>query len=248
MSRPKGTRTFQTRLNAQEKEKIIFWSRRGVPQVEIARRLGCERNTVLRQQKRLGCAVEYRRPVTEELRREVLGLHEQGLSSEPIAARVGVGARTVVRVLREAGITIKSRKPASPEKIAAIDAEIRSRTDFLCRIAKRHGVGLRTVRRRRMEILGPAQLKSTWPPLQSKFSQIDASEFVPTPEEAFLQLVRKSIDETAERFLRQGRNRAEVLASAVALKRDPSPIIESFEAGLRKAAYAMRFASPEWVH
>jgi transposase-like protein len=234
--RPKGTRTFASRLNETERQQIVAWSNEGLSQTEIARRLGCNRDTVFCQQKRLGCLVEYRRPVTDELRREILAFHNQGLSSEPIAQKTGVGARTVLRVLREAGTTIKARRPLSPEKRAAIDADLRGRKDFLCRLAKKHGVGTETVRRRKKAVLGDAPLKSTWPPLQSKFSQIDAADYVPSPQDVFAQIIHKCIDMIADKLLRQGRNRDEVIRCKRALKLDPTPILDCFNAGLREAA------------
>ncbi len=211
-------------------------------QVEIARRLGTSVDTIRRQQKRMGCAVEYRREVDDELRGEVIALHQEGLGSRRIANRTALGARSVVKILREAGINVKARRPLSPEKLAAIHADIRGRRDFLCRIAKKYGVGLETVRRMKKKILGPAPLKSTWPPLQSKFSQIDAAEFVPSAEQVFLMLVRKYIDGVAEKYLREGRDAAGVMAAKRALKNDPTPIVQMFEAGLREAVATLCLA------
>lgn len=239
MSRPKGTRnTGEQRLGDQEKEQIALWTQERVSQTEQARRLGCVRGTIAREQKRLGFA-GYRPPVADSVRREIVELHRQGLSSRPIALRLGIGGDAVLKVLHEAGFDLKPRRPLSAKKQAAIDADIRGRKDFLCRIAKIHDVGVETVRRRKKQILGNAPLKSTWPPLQSKFPQIDAAAYVPSVEQTFLLLVRKVIDSVAEKYLLQGRNREEVLAAKRALKQDPTPILNIFDAGLRRAVESL---------
>ena len=234
------------RLTQRAKNKIIVWTKR-MSQVAIAAKLNCSVDTVRKWQKRLIGGVQYRRPITDEVRSRVIDLHKQGLSATPIALRVGIGARSVLKILREAGIEIKARRPLSPEKRAAIDADIRGRKDFLCKIARKYGVGTETVRRRKKQILGSAPLKSTWPPLQTKFSQKDAGEYVPTPEEVFLALVRKCIDLAADKFLLQGRDRADVIIAKQCLKNNPTPILDRFEAGLREAVAAWRLAGDQ-VH
>jgi DNA invertase Pin-like site-specific DNA recombinase len=241
MKQPKGTRTYATRLNEAERAQIVVWRHEDVSQVEIAARLGCDRNTILRQQKKLGLE-GYRRVIDDEARRDILKLHEQGLSARAIARQTTIDDRRVLNVLRQNGIEIKVCRRLPPEKLAAIDAEIRGRKDFLCRIAKRYGVGVETVRRRKKQILGSAPLKSTWPPLQSKFGQIDAAEYVPSVEQTFLILVRKVIDSVADKYLQQGRDRDEVLAAKRALKSNPTPVLEIFDAGLRRAAESLDLA------
>lgn len=141
----------------------------------------------------------------------------------------------MLKILHEEGICIKWRGRVPSEKLAAIDGDIRQRKLFLYQIARAHGVGLRIVRERKLKILGPAPLKSCFPPLQSKFSQADAAAYVPTLEEIFLAVVHRCIDSVAGKFLRQGRDHDEVVAVRRFLKRNPSLIIETVDAGLRAA-------------
>lgn len=247
-TRPKGTRTtFEQRLNDQEKELIALWTEERVSQTEQARRLGCDRGAIARQQKKLGF-VGYHPPLADSVRREIVELHKQGLSSHPIALQMGIGDRAVLRVLHEADIDLKPRRPISAKKQAAIDADIRGRKDFLCRIAKRHGVGLETVRRRKKKILGNAPLLAVWPPLQSKFPQKDAADYVPCPEEIFLELVRKLVESTAQKYIRQGRNREEVLAAKRFLKKNPTPILDKFDADLREKISKLRVVQMTGTH
>ncbi|MGB2624306.1 MAG: helix-turn-helix domain-containing protein [Candidatus Acidiferrum sp.] len=242
---------FEERITETQKNQLIAWTRKRVSQTEIATRLTCSVETIRKWQKILCPDFQYRPPVSDSQRAQILELRKQGLSSAPIAARTGINARAVQKILREEGLAIKARRPLSPETRAAVDQAIRNREDFLCRIAKRYGVSIATVRRRKIKILGKARLKSTWPPLQSVYSQQDASEYLPTPQEVFLALVRQCVDEAAEKFMLQGRNRDEVLAAQIHLKRDPTPVLDAFDASLRQALSTMwlaRATCNEQVH
>jgi hypothetical protein len=236
VSKPKGTRSaFAARLTEAERNQIVAWSREGVSQREIARRLRCNSATIRKWQLRLGCAIE-RRVLDDAARAEILALYSEGLNSVRIAERTTFGPRVVLRVLHETGVKIRHGGPfIAKAKEDGIEADIRGRKDFLSKIAKKYGVGFETVRRRKKKILGNAPLKSTWPPLQSKFSQADAKDFVPSPQDVFAQIVRKCIDLAADKLLRQGRDRDEVFATKRFLKHNPQPILDKFNAGLREA-------------
>jgi len=251
--KPRGTRKQRSQqLSEKEKKKIVLWSRKRVSQTEIAIRLRASVDTIRAWQKRLGCAVEYRRPITEEVRSRVLELRKQGLSANPIALRTGIGTRSVLKILHDAKMCIPARRPLSQETRAAIDAEIRGRKDFLCRIAKRHGVSVATVQRRKKQILGPARLLSVWPPLQTKGSQIDAAQYIPTAQEMFMRFVGQCVDETAEKFAREGRySPEEILAARKYLKRDPTPVLDRFEQEIWECFAALRLthtAASDVVH
>ena len=83
--------------------------------------------------------------------------------------------------------------------------------------------------------------------MRSKFSQIDARNFL-TPQDAFLELVLKCIDMTAQEFLQRGRNREEVMAARQLLKNDPQPILDKFDAGLRQAIATWRASETDPVN
>jgi len=251
--RPKGMRdNHERRLTEKEKNQIAAWTRRHVSQTEIATKLGCTADCVRYWQKRLCGDFRYRPPVGAEARTKILELRRLGLASLAISLRTGVSARMVQRILRETGTNIKARRPVSPETRAAIDREILSRADFLVRIARRHNVSVATVRRRKIKLLGKGRLLSTWPPLRSVFSQADAAGLLPTPEQMFMELVRRCIDETAERFLQRGcYSPEEIMAARISLKRDPTPIRERLDAGIREAVrtlYLTETTGSDTVH
>lgn len=188
-------------------------------------------------------------PFGAEVEQKIRELAGQGKGYRFISKAIGRGKCKVRAYMNEHGLTQKVGTPRLPKATRdGIDAEIRGRKDFLCRIAKRYGVGTETVRRRKQKILGPAPLLSVWPPLQSKFGQADAAEFIPTPEEAFLALVRKLIDSEAGRFLRKETYpHDEMLAAKRRLKADPTPILELFKASMRQAMIALFLSDSEPV-
>lgn len=188
-------------------------------------------------------------PFGADVEQTIRQLAGQEKGYREIATIIGRGKCKVRAWMVENGLTRKANAPRLPkEKRDAIDAEIRGRKDFLCRIAKRHGVGLETVRRRKQVLLGPAPLKSVWPPLQSKFPQIDAADYVPSAEQTFLALVRKLIDSEAGKFLRKETYpHDEMLAAKRRLKADPTPILELFKASMRQAMIALFLSDSEPV-
>jgi transposase len=239
MKKIKGTRkSFAARLTEAEREQICDWSREGVSRAEIATRLGVCEATVTLVRKRYGM-LQQPRKLDTKARREILKLHGQGLGSRRIAERTKFGRVTVMKVLKASRIKLKHGGPfLEKSKQEAIDAAILGRKDFICKIAKQFGVGTETVRRRAHKLLGPAKLLSVWPPLQTRFSQDDARKFL-SPQDGFLELVLKCIGMTAQEFLQRGWNREEVMAARKALENDPSPVLAAFDAGLRRAAYAI---------
>ena len=250
----KGTRSaFAARLNEDERKQIVKWSRAGVAQEEIARRLRCDARTVRKWQDRLGCHIPQEvRPLDEQAAREIRAFAGSGLGYRAIAKITGIGTVRVRRYMRAHALSQKTGHPFLPKKKrVALENSIRNREDFLYKIARTHGVGLSTVNRLKKRILGPAPLKSTWPPLQSKFPQLDARKYL-SPNDIFMEIVEKSIDATAHEFLQQGRNPAEALAAKHALRADPSPIVQRFEAGLREAITTslLNKKPPQvaWVH
>jgi hypothetical protein len=239
MKRPKGTRKrYAERLTAAERKQIAEMYRAGVPQIEIAQQLKCEVNTVRRWERRqVGARHRRRRPVNENIKKEILSLAAIGWGCRHIADTILVDRTEVLAVLHAAGI---KRKPGrtgpeiAPNVQAHIDAAIVARRDFLYKIAKDNGVGEHIVRARAHALLGPGRFSGAHP-LQSEDSQIDARRFL-SPRDAFLELVAKCINLSANEFIQQGRDRTEVLAAKHTLLNDPTPIIRKFESGLREAA------------
>jgi|SRR5580704_5048348 hypothetical protein len=238
MSKPKGTRSaFAARLNETERNQIVAWSREGVSQWEIGRRLRCDARTVRKWQLRLGCPMPQQpRPLDEEAQREIRAFAGSGLGYRDISRITGIGLVRTRVYMRAHGLSQKTGAQFLPkEKRVALEKSIRNRENFLYKIAKSHGVGVATASRYAKKVLGPGPLKGTWPPLQSKFSQLDAKDFVPTPQEYFLAIVRKCVDSAAGQLLRQGYDRAEVISAKRFLKHNPQPVLDVFEDGLREA-------------
>ena len=110
MTRPKGTRrTFIQRLTADERKRIADLYRAGVPQIEIARQLGCEVCTIRRWERRqVGTRHRRRRAVTEKIKKEILVLLEARWGARRIADSIRVARPEVLAIMHAAGI---KRKP-----------------------------------------------------------------------------------------------------------------------------------------
>jgi hypothetical protein len=251
MTRPKGTRKrYAERLTAAERKQIAEMYHAGVPQIEIAQQLKCEVNTVRRWERRqVGARHRRRRTVTDKIRKQILVLLEQRWGARRIADSIRVAHKAVLAVMRDAGIKRKLGRVAptiTPEVLAKIDAAILARRDFLYKIAKDNNVAERTVSARAHQLLGPAPFTNARP-LDSTFSQIDARRFL-SPRDAFLELVSKCINLSANEFIQQGRERAEVLAAKHTLLNDPTPIVKKYESGLREAVEAVALAQATSGH
>jgi hypothetical protein len=207
------------------------------PQEEIALISDCCVSTVRRLQKIAGMKQPRRFEFPAEIQAKIKELAGQEFGYRRIASALALQEKPVRAFMRANGLAQKVGGPRLPKKKReALEKSIRRRENFLCKIAVAHHVGLETARRYKKRILGDAPLLSTWPPLTSKFPQTDASEFVPTVEEMFLELAKKCLDEVAEKYLRQGRySPEEILAAKRILKADPTPVFDTFNDGLRRA-------------
>src|SRR5580692_8516311 len=89
----KGTRSaFAARLNANEREQIVIWSKDGLSQEEIARRLRCDARTIRKWQARLGCPMPQQpRPLDEQAEREIRAFAGSGLGYRDISRLTTIG-------------------------------------------------------------------------------------------------------------------------------------------------------------
>jgi hypothetical protein len=191
------------------------------------------------------------RPFGTEVEKRIVALAAELHGYRSISRILNLGENRVRKFMAANGLSQNTGGQCLPkQKQDAIDAAIRGRKDFLCRIAKRFKVGTETVRRRAHKLLGPGKLLSVWPPLQSAFPQVPYEINRVQPDQ-YVTLVQRVLDKSFDGQFpftpEYDQHFAGALLACFAsfvpdFEGQPQPVLDRFGAGLREAVATLRTA------